>query len=413
MRVLLVNKFYDPRGGTERVLFDLEDGLRERGHEVAVFSSRHPRNRESAWSRYFVPERDYAAPTPAQRVHHALGTLYDRQARQYFARLLDDFAPDVVHLHNIYHQLSPSILDELRARRLPTVLTLHDYKLVCPVYRLFRDGAPCEKCVGTEWPLWSGVHNCSRGSRAESWLLAIESTVHRMRRSYERAVTVFVSPSEFLARMVKRQGITARRIEVIRNAPRHRPPAADPSSRDPRPTVLVTGRLSEEKGVHVLLAAVVRTPDIEIRIAGTGPDEPRLRELAADRPNVHFLGHLDAPRLEAERARAWVVAVPSVWYENAPLSVLEAYCAGRPVLAADHGGLVEMVEEGVTGWRLPPGNVAAWTAALQRLPIAQSELMLMGMRARAIADRDYGYETFLDEHERLYARLAAPSRVRS
>ena len=121
MRVLLVNKFYDPRGGTERVLFDLEDGLRERGHQVAVFSSQHPRNRDSDWSRYFVPQRDYASPTFAQRAHHAMGTLYDRQARRYFARLLDDFTPDVVHLHNIYHQLSPSILDELRARGLPAV----------------------------------------------------------------------------------------------------------------------------------------------------------------------------------------------------------------------------------------------------------------------------------------------------
>lgn len=413
MRVLLVNKFYDPRGGTERVLFDLEDGLRERGHEVAVFSSQHPRNRASAWSGYFVPERDYDSPTLGERVRHALGTLYDRGARKHLARLLDDFEPEVVHLHNIYHQLSPSILDELRARALPVVLTLHDYKLVCPVYRLFRAGSPCEKCVGTEWPLWAGVHNCSRGSHAESWLLAVESTLHRLRRSYERAVTVYVSPSEFLARLVKRQGIPARRIEVIRNAPRHRPSGADPSARDPRPTVLVTGRLSEEKGVHVVVAAAIASPGVQLRIAGTGPEEGRLRALANGHPDVHFLGHLDPEALERERARAWVVAVPSIWYENAPLSVLEAYCARRPVLAADHGGLVDLVPEGVSGWRLPPGDVAAWTRALQRLPITQSELMLMGTRARVLADREYGYAAFLGAHERLYTRLAAASRGES
>lgn len=405
MRVLLANKFYDPRGGTERVLFDLEDGLRDRGHEVAVFACAHPENRATPWSRYFVPERDYTSRALGVRLRHAAGTLYDRQARLHFARLLDDFGPDVVHVHNIYHQLSPSILDEVHARRIPTVMTLHDYKLVCPVYRLFRDGAVCEKCVGTEWPLWSGVHNCSRGSRAESWLLAIESSLHRMRRSYERAVTVFVSPSEFLARLVKRQGIPARRIQVIRNAPRLRPASADASARDRDPTLLVTGRLSEEKGVHVLIAASARVPEVQVRIAGTGPSERRLREQARDLPHVHFLGHLDPDRLVAERARAWAVAVPSVWYENAPLSVLEAYCAGRPVLAADHGGLVEMVVEGVSGWRLGPGDVDAWADAMRRLQGAQSALMLMGARARALADREYGYDHFLDEHEQLYARL--------
>ena len=128
---------------------------------------------------------------------------------------------------------------------------------------------------------------------------------------------------------------------------------------------------------------------------------------------IEHMGGQKTAGLERERARAWGVAVPSVWYENAPLSVLEAYCAGRPVLAADHGGLVEMVEEGVGGWRLPPGDVAAWAAALRRLPGARSELMLMGVRARAVADRDYAFDTFLDAHERLYDRITAPHRVQT
>ena len=412
MRVVQVNKFYDPRGGTERVLYDLEDGLVERGHDVAVFACAHPDNRPTDWSDYFVAERDYASTSPWTRLRHAAGTIYDRGARRAFARLLDDFAPDVVHFHNVYHQLSPSVLDEVRARGLPAVMTLHDYKLACPVYRLYRDGAICEKCVGTEWPLWCGVHGCSRGSRAESWLLALESTVHRLRRSYERAVTTFVSPSAFLASVVRRQGIPARRLTVIPNAPRRRPEPADPAARDPRPTVFFAGRLSEEKGLHVLIDAVRATPGVQLRVAGTGPMERALRERAEGLENVRFLGHLDADSLEAERARCWVVAVPSVWYENAPLSVLEAFASGRPVLAADHGGLVEMVEPGVTGWRLPPGDVAAWASTLRRLPVAQAEIMLMGTRAAAHAAGAYSYDAFLDAHESLYARLVEAVRQR-
>lgn len=406
MRILQVNKFYDPRGGTERVLYDLEDGLRARGHTVGVFSCAHPDNRPSEFAAHFLPERNYDDPGPVDRLRHAAGTIYDVGAKRRFARLVDEFAPDVVHLHNIYHQLSPSVLDVLRARSLPTVLTLHDYKLVCPVYRLFRNGALCEKCVGTEWPLWAGVHRCSRGSVAESWLLAFESTIHRLRRSYERAVTAYVSPSAFLADVVRRQGIPKRRLHVIRNAPRRRPEVAGAEARDARPTVLFAGRISPEKGVSVLVAAARRTPEVELRIAGTGPDEGALKEASADLPNVHWLGHLDPETLEAERARSWAVAVPSVWYENAPLSVIEAFCSGRPVLAADHGGLVEMVEPGVSGWRIAPGDVDAWTDAFERLPAAHSELMLLGMRARAVADRDHDHERFLDAHEALYASLA-------
>jgi len=410
VRILQVNKFYDPRGGTERVLFDLEDGLRARGHDVAVFACEHPDNRPSEWSRYFVGRRDYESPGPVDRLRHAVGTVYDVGARRALGRLLDDFRPDVAHLHNVYHQLSPSVLDVLRARGVPVVMTLHDYKLACPVYRLFRDGAICTKCVGTEWPLWVGVHACSRGSRAESWLLALESTVHRMRRSYERGVSVFVSPSEFLAGIVRRQGLPARRIAVVRNAPRHRPEAADPDARSPQPRVLYAGRISPEKGVDLLIEAARRAPAVEVRIAGTGPDAARLGAMSADLDNVRWLGRLGPEDLEAERAAAWAVAVPSRWYENAPLSVIEAFCSGRPVLAADHGGLVEMVEPDVSGWRIPPGDVEAWAEALRRLPRAQSELMLMGMRARAVADRDHDHERFLDAHEELYASLVERSR---
>ncbi len=407
VRILQVNKFYDPRGGTERVLFDLEDGLRARGHEVAVFACEHPDNRASEWSRYFVGRRDYDRPGPIDRVRHALGTVYDLGARRALGRLLDDFRPDVAHLHNVYHQLSPSVLDALRSRDVPTVMTLHDYKLACPVYRLFRDGEICTKCVGTEWPLWVGVHGCSRGSRAESWLLALESTVHRMRRSYERGVSVFVSPSRFLADVVRKQGIPSRRIRVIRNAPRHRPPVADPGARAPRPRVLYAGRISPEKGVDLLIEAARGVPEVEVRVAGTGADAKRLGAASSDLANVRWLGHLGPEDLEAERAAAWAVAVPSRWYENAPLSVIEAFCSGRPVLAADHGGLVEMVEPEVNGWRIPPGDVEAWSEALRRLPTAQSELMLMGMRARAVADRDHDHERFLDTHEALYGELVA------
>lgn len=406
VRVLLVNKFYDLRGGTERVLFDLEEGLRERGHEVAVFANRDSRNRPSAWSEWFAPERDYAHPTLAQRLHYARATIYDRAARAALARLLDEFRPDIVHFHNIYHQLSPSLLDETRDRDLPSVLTLHDYKLACPVYRLFRDGEVCTRCVGTRTPLWCGVHGCSRDSRAESWLLALESTIHRWRGSWERGVGRFLCPSRFLRDLMVRQGLAPNRLEIVRNAPRHVPPLPSADARADRPILLFAGRISPEKGVRVLLEAARRVPEVELRIAGTGPDEEALRVSSADLPQVHWLGHLESEALDRERDRAWAVAVPSLWYENAPLSVVEAELAGRPVLAADHGGLPEMCESGVTGWLLPPGDVPAWSDALRQLARGRDALGAMGERARTRALREHDYGTFLDHHERIYREQA-------
>jgi glycosyltransferase involved in cell wall biosynthesis len=405
LRILLVNKFYDHRGGTERILFDLEAELRADGHDVAVFATRDERNLPTPWREYFAAGRDYENPTLGQRLSYAVATVYDRQARQSLARLLDEFRPDVVHLHNIYHQLSPSVLDELRERGLPAVMTLHDYKLACPVYRLFRQGRICEECVGRSVPWGSAVHGCSRGSRLESVLLSVESTVHRLRRSYERAVHRFVCPSRFLAGVMQRQGIPAEQLTVIENAPRDLPSSEDLPPRDPTPTVLLATRLSEEKGVEVLLEAAQDVGEVSVRVAGTGPLEADLRRCYPETPQRQWLGRLDQSALARERARSWAVAVPSLWYENAPLSAIESFHAGRPVLGADHGGLVEMVEEGVTGWRAPPGDVGAWVELLRRVVSRPEELECMGEAASRCARERYDFARFYDEHLALYQEV--------
>ncbi len=405
MRVLLVNKFYDPRGGAERVLFDLEDGLRERGHEVAVFAGRDPRNRPSRFEAWFTRGRDYADRTVTGRLSNAISSVYDRGARRDFARLIDHFRPEIVHLHNIYHQLSPSILDEIRDRGLPALMTLHDYKLVCPVYRLFRDGRPCQECLGRRIAWGAGRHRCSRGSRAESWWLSLESTVHRLRRSYERSIALFLCPSRFMASKMAEGGLPAERLVYLPNAVRRFPPPAEPGLRSPRPTVLFAGRMSEEKGVDLLLEAARAVPEVQLRLAGTGPAEGAWRARSAGMDQVSWLGRLEAAELEAERARAWVEAVPSRWWENAPLSVIEALARGRPALVADHGGLRELIEDGVEGWRVAPGDIEAWSDAFRRVAASAPLLARMGENARARAQRDHDPAVFLDRHEALYRRL--------
>lgn len=409
MRVLQVNKFYDLRGGTERILFDLESGLRGRGHEVAVFATLDERNEPTPWREYFARGRDYDHPGPRERLGNAIAAVYDRDARRRFSRLLDAFDPELVHLHNIYHQLSPSLLDELRERGIPAVMTLHDYKLVCPIYRLFRDGRPCEECVGRRVPIGVLQHRCSRKSWAESALLAVESSVHRLRRSYERSIQRFVAPSRFLRDVVLRHGLPPERVEVIENAPAEAIRPEPALARADRPTVLCAARISFEKGIDVLLEASRRVPSVELRIAGEGPELEVLRRRSADLPQVVWLGRLDAEALARERARSWAVALPSVWYENAPLAAIEALLAGRPLLAADHGGLREMVEEGRTGWRVPPGRVGAWAEVLEKVAGGAEVLAEMGERAAGDAAFRYDYERFLDRTLELYAGVVGAS----
>ena len=405
VRILQVNKFYDARGGSERVLYDLEDGLRERGHEVGVFSAEHPLNRTAEGPIWLVPARNYDDPGWQERLRNAVGTLYDTRVRREFARALEAFSPDVVHLHNIYHQFSPSILDELRARGIPAVMTVHDFKLVCPVYRLFREGEICRECVGRAWPQGIIRHRCSRGSLAESTLLAFESAIHRARRSYARAISAFIAPSKFMAETLAEGGVERASIEISRNAPRRVPAVAAVGSASRRPVLLYAGRLSEEKGVDLLIGAARECPSVELRIAGAGPQEASLRSAAGGLENVVFLGHQDASALGKERERAWATLAPSRWYENAPLSVIESWWAGRAVLGSDHGGLAEMLADGDAGWPVTPSDPLAWCEAFRRAAESPDELARLGERARVRAERDHRFTDFMQRTLDLYDRV--------
>jgi glycosyltransferase involved in cell wall biosynthesis len=158
-----------------------------------------------------------------------------------------------------------------------------------------------------------------------------------------------------------------------------------------------------------LIAASLRVPGVELVIAGDGPDEAALRGQAGGVANIRFLGRVDAARLVEERAAAWAVALPSTWYENAPLALLEAYASGRAVLAAAHGGLLEMVDEDVTGWLVPPGDVDAWEGTLRRVEREHEGLARMGGAARTRAEERYRFEGFVSAYERAYRSVAGLS----
>lgn len=362
MKILVANKFWYTRGGLERVMFDEIRWLEDQGHDVAHFSTRHPRNVDSAWAEYFAPYYELGESTRlgvGDRLAAASRLFSNRDAQRCFGQLLDEFRPDIIHVHGIHRHLSPSILSEALARRVPTVQTLHDYHHVCPGDVLLRAGSvPCEpRACGRLLYCAAVGSRCVRGSVGASVLSAMETSYQRGRRIYERAVARFISPSAFMA-AVMRQGEWRIPCDVVPNAL-----SLAPRSHNDGAYVLYAGRLSPEKGVAVLLDAA-RLADVPVIVAGEGPSGRELRERF---PQADFRGCLDGSAVQQLMMHAMCCAVPSVCYENAPMSILEPMAAGVPVVASSIGGIPEIVEHERVGLLVPPGDAHAMARAIERL----------------------------------------------
>jgi len=403
MRILQVNKFHWVKGGSERYYFDLVNGLTSRGHDVAVFASHHPDNQATPWSRHFAPGADYHGAGPLTALKLAGEVIDNKPAAAALEGLLADFRPDIAHLHNIHHQLSPSILRVFEKVGVPVVQTLHDYKWVCPAYLFLSHGKVCERCgPGNRFtPLL--VRGCHHGCHLKSAIVWKESSDSWGRGDVER-VGRFLAPSRFLREKVVAHGVPAERVEVrpyFLNLERYR--VADVPAGD---HLLYAGRLSKEKGLATLFDALARRPHLKLRIAGTGPLESALRARAhAENLDVEFLGHLAQEALHDAIRAARAVVVPSEWYENQPYAVLEAMALGVPVVASAIGGLPELVAPNQTGWLVPNGDADMLAWAMDEAHLDADAARELGLRGRAKMEAEFAAGPALESLEKLYARV--------
>ena len=259
MRILYCNKYNFRFSGTEAYLFEVMDLMRAQGHEVALFSMADPRGRRTPYDQHFVPLIDFKARGygVSARARLAANAIYSREARRRLKRMIAEFSPDVAHVRNIYHHLSPSILWELKAQGVPVVYHLNDFKLLCPSYNLVAKGQACERCKGGKFwhVLTEGCYNGPPGSKL---VLAAEAYFHRWLSTYEKCVDCFLAPSEFVKDKLIENGWDAQKIEVLphfQKLPKHAPP--EPPRDAP---ILYFGRLSAEKGVSDLLQAMCLLP---------------------------------------------------------------------------------------------------------------------------------------------------------
>lgn len=357
MRILLVNKFADLRGGAERCFLDQQRWFEAAGHEVSVFSqagASPPTRRQFA-----VPAIDYTSPR--RPTSQDLGRFYwSHEVARTLERAVAMTRPGAAVLHNIYHHLGPAVPMTLKRLGVPMVMVLHDHKLICPAYSAWRAGSRCVECKG-KWFHHAIQHSCG-GSRAKSLVLATESFwQHRVVKSY-RAVGRFVAPSAYTKATIESAGLGLQ-VALVRNA-------VDPvplAHRTPGRSVGFAGRLAREKGLEVLLGAARRLPSVTFRVAGTGPEEASLRTFAAHHglTNVVFLGHLSSPDLHREM-QSWTLAVvPSLSPENCPYAVLDAMNLGIPVVGSDAAGIRELLLK--RGCLFATGNVDELALRLSEL----------------------------------------------
>jgi glycosyltransferase involved in cell wall biosynthesis len=409
VRVLLANKFLRPGAGAETVFLATRELLAGAGHEVIDFAMASPDNLPSPQSAYFAPARSYDARGGlVRRGRDAGAAIYSPAARRAIGRLVRDQRPDVAHLHNVYHQLTLSIVDELVAQRIPVVMTLHDYKVVCPAYTLFTEGAPCRRCVGRA-PVRVVPHRCIKGSVAASAIGAVEAVLGRARGTYGK-LDAAIAPSRFLAGLAATE-IPADRLHVIPNflprAPRRPPvPAADRE-----PVALFAGRLEEVKGIRPLLAAFSgpsRSP-LRLVVAGDGPLQGLVAGEAAASPRIEYAGRLSRQDVDARLRRAAVLVLPSLWEENCPMIILEARAAGAAVVCAASGGLPELVDDGHDGVLVDARDPLAIARALDSLHTDVAARAHMAERGFARLERDHAPERHRDRLLAVYDAVAARS----
>ena len=363
LRILLVgNHWTQGPGGAETMLVRTPDLLRAAGHEVVPFAVDEERTLPT-------PVRDrlpVAAGRGARtRFGEAWAGTWSPRAYRALTSVIEDVRPDVAHVHHVFERLTVSVLDALRRRGVPTVMTLHDYKPVCPNFRLFTDGAPCTRCLSGRYAQVVR-HRCLEGSRWRSVAAAADAYASRARGVYER-VDRLVAPSAFLRDRVVEGGLPADRVAVLPN-----PVVAAPAPRAARaepPGVVFASRLVAEKGVHTLLDASARLPaGTRLRIIGSGRAEHEVRaRVASEGLPVDLLGPLPPSEVAAHLRTAAAAVLPALWWENCPMAVLEAAALGVPVVASTVGGIPELVDDGRTGLLVPPGDAAALAAALTHL----------------------------------------------
>lgn len=364
----------------------------------------HPQNIASEWDEYFVDEIEFGRNySVLNKITKASKIVYSMEARRKLQALMKHFKPDVAHLHCIYHHISPSILPLLHANNVPIVMTAHDLKIACPAYKMHNEAGICERCKGGNF-LNAVRHKCIRNSYSASALVATESALHGMLNTYKNFLDKVVVPSSFYMEKFVEWGWPREKFTYIPNY-------IDTSKFEPEYKAgdyfLYFGRLAPEKGLETLMRAAEKAGNIKLKIVGTGPMEHALHAVGKTlQADIQFLGYRGGADLHTLIRHARAAVLPSEWYENAPMSILESYAFGKPVIGARIGGIPEMVIEGESGWTFGSGDAAELANVLEQVrTMPDAALMQKGMNARKFVEDRFNRDGYVRALLTLYSEL--------
>jgi len=407
MRILQVNKFYYRRGGADHHFLDLCDLLEKHGEAVIPFSMLDERNEPTPYSDYFVSNIELGH-VGLSNIFRAGRVLYSFEAKRKITRLIADVEPEIAHLHLIYHHLSPSILPPLKKAGVPVVMTIHDWKAICPNYSLFTEGKPCVRCRGGHY--WQSTrHLCMRHSLLRSAMSTVEAYFHHFRRYYEDYIDLLIAPIDFVKEMFVFFGWPENKIVVLphflaEDFIRLKKPTSPPV----RPRFIYAGRLAPEKGIEQLVETWLKEKIAGgLDIFGEGPLGEKIRSMVAagGRKDIVCHGAIGRDELAKRLPNYTAMIMPSVWYEIFGLAAIEAFARGVPVVASQRGSLVELVETSKAG------VLFEWEKGPDSLPRALERLYanLEGYRQRAIdyMEGHHQAEEYYAALKNIYFKLAA------
>jgi len=389
MKILLVHNAYQQPGGEDIVFRHECNLLRRFGHNVTTYER----------SNYEVDSY-----TGFARLGLVKDVVWNSRSRRQFSQLLKDTRPDVVHVHNTFMMISPAMYAACQETEVPVVQTLHNYRLLCPAANLFRDGHPCEECM-THSLVRGIAHACFRESFVATATVACMLKVHRVLGTWQNAVSAYVALSNFSKQRFIAGGLPQEKIII---KPNFVEPDPGPRTSDGEYALFI-GRLSAEKGLHTLLAAWKHTPHVPLVIVGDGPLLSELQACAGrlELHNIVFRGRLPRHETEAALKNARFLVQPSECYENFPMTVVEAFACGSPVICSRLGALQEIVNDGQTGLHFNPGDSEDLAAKIDWAWQHREATLAMGQRARREFEAKYTAEQNYRQLVDLYRRVLA------
>jgi len=409
MKILLINKYYYVKGGSETYFFGLKKMLEDNGHTVIDFSMEDEKNMDSEYKSYFVDNINYGQDGSfLGKVKDGLKLINSKEASHKLCKLIEATKPDIAHVNLVYHQLTPSVFHALKKYNIPTVHTSHDYKMICPNYKMFNKGKICTKCANDKY-FNCFINNCHKNSRTASLLLTIEAYYHKAKKSYDIA-DIIICPSNFMYSQLLKNGYPDSKLVHLPNFITNdfSTVAVNQGDDIKEDYLLYYGRLSEEKGIDVLLDAMKLVDGTcKLLIVGTGPERERLeqRVSAEGINNIAFLGFKSGIELQQLILKAKATVIPSIWHEVFGLTIIESFSMGTPVIGSETGGVRELIKNRQSGFLFERGNVRELSNSI-RLLYSMDSSSYLKMSKQCITDaQTYSpnqyYRSLLPIYERL------------